>query len=225
MRVAVLYTGGKDSTRCVEFCLRKRWATTLVTIKPKSPEAYLWHYPCVQWTLLSAHALGLPLVIVQCEGATRKAEASALEKALTMVNVDALVMGITRSLSQLKAIEKVAKKHKLKVIAPFKGKNHYRLLKQMIQRGYDIRITAVAAEGLGPEWLGKRLSMDALEELKRLSEVYSFDVGLEGGEAETFVCDGPIFKQKVKFIDVKKVWDAITSSGYLDVGSACLVSK
>jgi uncharacterized protein (TIGR00290 family) len=163
--------------------------------------------------------------MVDCRHESRRAEREALEKALRLVELDALALGITRSLSQLRAIKGVADKFKLRLIAPFEGRNHYRLMRMMVRDGYEIRITAVAAEGLGPEWLGRRLTLDALDELRELSERFGFHVGLEGGEAETFVCDGPIFGQRVEFLDVQKVWDSSTSSGYLLIRDARLVPK
>jgi diphthamide synthase (EF-2-diphthine--ammonia ligase) len=58
-----------------------------------------------------------------------------------------------------------------------------------------------------------------------LSEKHGFHLGFEGGHADTFVVDGPIFKKKIKFLDTEKIWDEKTNSGYLKVKNAVLISK
>ena len=60
----------------------------------------------------------------------------------------------------------------------------------------------------------------------KLSKIYgkTFLV-FEGGEAETLVVDGPIFRKKIKIFQAEKVWDEKTQSGYLKIKNAKLVEK
>lgn len=227
MRVAVLYSGGKDSTFAVHEALKKGWqVVALIAIKPKSSEAYLWHYATVEWTLLSSQALNIPLFLLKCDAIGAKEEAKELEKVLSKIKIDALILGgIGIQKTQIKEIEKVAKKFKVKVILPHKGFDHYELFKNIIKEGFEVCITQVASQGLGPEWLGKKVDLETLEKLKKLSEKYGFHIGFEGGYAETFVVDGPIFKKRIDFVDVQKIWDNETFSGYLEVKEANLVEK
>ncbi|MDI6807177.1 MAG: diphthine--ammonia ligase [Candidatus Aenigmarchaeota archaeon] len=227
MRVAVLFSGGKDSTQAVKWCFDKGYnVTALIAIKPKNTEAYLWHYATVEWSLLSAEAMGLPLILAKCYRKNPKDEAKELEKILKRIKIDALVLGgVGLQKTQIKEIEKVAKKYKIKVLVPYKGYSSEELVKEEIDSGFDIIITQVASDGLGPEWLGKRLDKSSFEELKELSQKFGFDLDFEGGYADTFVCDGPIFKKRIEFLNVQKVWDNKTSSGYLEVSDAQLVLK
>jgi diphthamide synthase (EF-2-diphthine--ammonia ligase) len=48
---------------------------------------------------------------------------------------------------------------------------------------------------------------------------------LEGGEGETLVVDGPIFKKRVEIVKSRIVWDRKTGSGYLDIKEAKLIPK
>ena len=64
----------------------------------------------------------------------------------------------------------------------------------------------------GPGWEGydNTISVsDNLEKLENLSKKYQFNLNFEGGEAETFVINCPLFKNKIKIIDSKKIWDGI----------------
>ena len=217
----------KDSTFALYECLKRNWkVVALIAVKPKNTEAYLWHYATVEWTILSSAALGIPLFLIKSEKISEKEEAKEIEKVLDRITIDALVLGgVGLQKTQIKAIEGITRKRGIKVIVPHQGKDHYELFKEAIEKGFEIVITQVASEGLGPEWLGKKIGLKELEELKRLSETYGFHIGFEGGYADTFVMDGPIFKKKIEFVDTKKVWDVKTNSGYLEVKEARLVEK
>ena len=62
-------------------------------------------------------------------------------------------------------------------------------------------------------------------DLEKLHKKYGIHPGFEGGEAESFVLDCPLFKKKIEIKDFKKIWDAKTSSGYLEVKTATLIDK
>lgn len=227
MKVAVLYSGGKDSTMALHFALKKGWdVIALIAVKPKSTEAYLWHYSTVEWTLLSSRAMNIPLILLKCDKIGPEDEAKELERVFKRIKIDALLLGgVGLQNTQIKSIENVAKKFGINIIIPHQGIDHYQLIKDAIESGFDIRITSVAVDGLGPEWLGRKLDLKALEQLKHLSEKFGFHVGAEGGHYDSFVVDGPVFKKKIEFTNTGKVWDKNTGSGYLEVNDARLVSK
>ena len=227
MKVAILYSGGKDSTMALHHALKHEWEIkALIAVKPKDTSAYLYHYATVELTKLSSQALNIPVVYLETDKIGPEEEAKELEKVLQEIEVDALLLGgIGLQQTQIRSVENVAKKYNIKVLVPHKDMNHYELIKQSLKAGFDIKITQVAAEGLGPEWLGRKLDFQSLEELKKLSDKYGFHIGGEGGSYDSFVCDGPIFNKKIEFKDSEKVWDSKTSSGYLEVKNAVLVSK
>lgn len=227
MKVAVLFSGGKDSTMALYYAIEKGWKVqALVAVKPKNSEAYLWHYPTVELTRLSAEALGIPLILLRSEGVGPLIETKELSNALESVEVDAIVMGgVGLQVTQIREIQKVAAEHNMEVVVPYRDYSSEELLKLEIESGFDIRITGVAAEGLGQEWLGRKLDREAFHELKYLSARFGFDIDFEGGQAETFVCDAPLFKKRIEFVTTSKVWDERTGSGYLNVQYAKLVEK
>ena len=227
MRVAILFSGGKDSSFALYEAIKRGWeVVALIAVKPKDTEAYLWHYATVEWTILSSEALGIPLFLIKCNKTGAKEEAKELEKVLKLIKIDALLLGgVGLQKTQIREIAKVAKKFGVKVIVPHEGMDHYELFKNAIKAGFEIVITQVASAGLGPEWLGKKVDLKTLEKLKELSEKYGFHIGFEGGYADTFVVNGPIFKKRIEFLDTEKVWDNKTHSGYLKVRDAKLIEK
>ena len=65
----------------------------------------------------------------------------------------------------------------------------------------------VSSDGLDDTWLGKTISKSDIDTLKDLSEKYGFNLNFEGGEAETFVVNCPLFSNSVKINQAKKIWD------------------
>ena len=227
MEVAILYSGGKDSTMALKYALDKGWnVKALISIKPKDTSAYLWHFATVEWTRLSSEALGIPQIFIQSEKIGPDEEASELNKVFKELKVDAIVLGgVGLQSTQIKSVEKVAKKYDVKVIVPYKNYTSEQLIEEEVKAGFEIIITQVAADGLGPEWLGNVVNNSTLPRLKELSKKHGFDIDFEGGVADTFVCDGPIFKKRIVFKDKDTVWDSKTASGYLEVRSAELALK
>ena len=222
-----MFSGGKDSTQAVKWCLdNKHEIIALIAVKPKNTEAYLYHYATVEWTPLSATAMDIPLVLLKTDKTSPEQEAKELEKVFKRIEADTVVLGgVGLQKTQIKAIEKIAKKFKMSVLVPYENTDHYELIKDAIKSGFDIRITQVAVDGLDADWLGKKLDLNSLRELKRLSEKFGFHIGAEGGHYDTFVVDAPMFKKKIEFVDSRKVWDNKTNSGYLEVTEAKLVPK
>ncbi len=226
MKLAIMFSGGKDSVAAVHWAREQgHEISALIAVKPKNTEAYLYHYATVELTKFSAEALGIPLIYLETDAIGPEKEAAALEKIFHNLKVDAIVLGgVGLQKTQLKKIREVAEKYKIKVFASHENLTSEELLQKEFEMGLDIRITDVAAGGLGPEWIGKKLDAQSLQELLKLSKVHGFDALGEGGHYNTFVCDSPLFKKKVFLIEKEKIWDKKTSSGYL-VADAKLVGK
>ncbi len=225
--VAVLFSGGKDSCQAVFYALKHGWnVTALIAVKPKNTEAYLYHYPAVEWTRLSAEALGIPLIYINSVKTGPEEEAAELEEAFSRLNIGSILLGgVGLQKTQIREIRKTAEKFGIEVLVPYEKYTSEQLLMEELESGMDIIIADVAADGLGQEWIGKRLDRKSFVELKALSAKFGFDLLGEGGHYNTFVTDGPLFRKRIKFLEVSKVWDPKTASGYMEVRSAVLVDK
>jgi len=227
MKVAVMYSGGKDSSMALKYALDKGWKVdTLISVKPKSTESFLYQYATVEWTRLSSEALGIPAIHIRSEKIGPKEEAEELEAVFSKLGVDKiLVGGVGLQATQIREWRRVAGKFGIELMVPYENMTSEELLEKTINSGFDIMLTDVASDGLGPEWLGRKLSKSSFEEFKQLSKEFGFDILGEGGYYNTFVVDGPIFKKKIEFVDTENIWDSKTSSGYLQVNKAVLVEK
>jgi len=223
MKVAILFSGGKDSVRTVHWCLKKKYNVKyLVTMISKKEDSWMFHFPNIRLTELSAEAIGISLVSRETSGVKEK-EIKDMEKVLKVLDIDAVACGGIFSNYQKSRIEKVCKDLNLKLLAPFWQTNPETFIKETIDLGFDVRIVGVYAEGFDKTWLGKKLDKKTFDDLISLNKKHEISIVGEGGEYETLVVDGPIFKKKIKIIDSEKIWDKKTQSGYLNIKKAELV--
>ncbi len=226
MNVAVMYSGGKDSTRAIEHCREKEWDIKyLISVKPTRTDCYLFHFATVELTKEIAKMLGIPQMYTTCDVADPKKEAEIIKNIVKKNPVDAIILGGTGlQETQIKSIRDAVFELGIEVFATHTGDDHGNLVEEMIQKGYDIRITQVAAEGLGKEWLGKQITKEAFQELKKRSEKYGFHIGAEGGHYDTLVVDAPFFPKKIEFGDVEQIMED-EYSGHLNVKNITLREK
>ena len=71
------------------------------------------------------------------------------------------------------------------------------VLSKITEIGLTTVIIAVAAYGLDKTWLGKQLTKSNIALLLKKSKICKFNATGEGGEYDTFVLDGPLFKKKL----------------------------
>src|SRR2546428_9294831 len=63
MRVASLFSGGKDSTYATYVAMQRGWDVThLLSIIPEDRDSMLFHTPNLQLTPLQAEAMRIPLI-------------------------------------------------------------------------------------------------------------------------------------------------------------------
>ncbi len=211
MRVAVLFSGGKDSTYAAGWALSQGWEVVLVTMEPE-PYSMMFHHPNINWTKLQAEAMGVEQVFVKT---THKNELADLEATLLKLNIGGIATGAVASVYQKDRIEAIGARLGVSVHSPLWHADESKLAEMLDTM--DIFLVAVAAEGLGKDLLGKPLS----ELVKRkVKNVHPF---LEGGEGETFVVDAPFFKKKIEIAGWHITWDGVR--GVAEITDAKLVSK
>jgi len=225
MRIAVLFSGGKDSIRTVHYFLEKGYDVKyLVTMISRREDSWMFHVPNIRLTELSAEAIGIPLISKETSG-KKEEEVEDLKEVLKVLDVDAVACGGIFSEYQKTRFEKICRELRIKLLAPFWHTNPEKFLKDTIDLGFDVMIVGVYAEGFDESWLGRKIDQKTLEGLKELNREFSINLIGEGGEYESLVVDGPIFKKKIKILDSEKIWDKKTQSGYLKIKKAVLEEK
>jgi len=220
MRVAALYSGGKDSTYAVHVAQQRGWEVThLVTILPQDPASMLYHVPNLHLVPLLAESIGVPLV-QEPAGIGEDAELDALRQALSSIRVDGLVVGAIASDYQHSRVNIVGHDLGLRVFAPLWRVDQPSLLRDYLAAGIEAIVTSVSAEGLGRDWLGRTLNAGAVEELLALHERVGLSPCGEGGEFETLVVHAPGFRRRLVLDEAVSEWKG--ASGHLRISRAHL---
>ena len=191
MRIAVLSSGGKDSSAAWWWAQCRGWdVVALVTVQIQDGDSHMFQVPSTKWVEPQALAADVDWYSVDASGSVAD-EISSLEAVLEDLNLDGIVSGALRSDFQKVKLENMAHRLGIHSFSPLWHQEPYSHLHGMIENGFKIMITSVSCEGLDGKWLGKILDLENVQELKSLSEKYRFNVDGEGGEYETFVVGGP----------------------------------
>ena len=226
LRVAVLFSGGKDSTYAGLVAKKTEELVCLITLIPARDDSWMFHFPNIEWTKLQAEALELPQITMATEGLKEK-ELDDLKNALDVAkkkySIEGVYTGALASEYQKSRVERVCSELQLNVVSPLWRTNPETHLRRLLEEKFDVVMIGVAAMGLDQHWLGRHLDEDMIKELLELNRRYGVHIGLEGGEGETFVLDCPIFRRRIEITSAEKVWRG--DSGYLAIKQAILVPK
>ena len=99
--------------------------------------------------------------------------------------------------------EKVCEKAQMTAVLPLWQEDREKLVKEFIDLGFKARIVVVNKTMMSPEFLGRDMSHELLEEIEKTGA----DVCGENGEYHTVVYDGPLFKTPLNLNFSKEVKD------------------
>ena len=212
MKLASLFSGGKDSVYAVYLAQKQRHdVVCLLSVIPKSDESHLLHHPNIQWTKLQSESMNIPQLTLTSDSDDTDEELSTLETLLqnakNQFGIEGLVHGGIKSNFQKEKFEFLCHKLNLVAVAPLWNTEPLSYMNDLLDSKFNFIMTTVTADGLDDSWLGKSISKSDIDILKNLSEKFGFNLNFEGGESETFVLDCPLFTNPIEINQSKKIWD------------------
>ena len=223
MRLAALISGGKDGVLALHHAVWEGHEVAyLVAMFPRRADSWMFHVPNVHLTPLISEALGIPLVKGLTSG-LKERELEDLKAVLAELDVDGVVSGAVRSRYQKERIDRICRELGLVSYAPLWGRDELAILRELVEKGFEVIFVGVFAYGLDGSWLGRRLDEEAIRDLLALRDRYDISLVGEGGEYETLVLDAPLYRSRLEITDYEVLWDGYT--GVLKVLSARLVPK
>jgi ABC transporter with metal-binding/Fe-S-binding domain ATP-binding protein len=223
MRVAVLFSGGKDSVLALHRVLNEGYQVScLVSMIPQREDSWMFHYPNIRLVDLSAEAVELPIVKAETVGA-KEAEIDDLRRVIEKLDVEGIVSGAVASNYQKTRMDQICSEFKLKSIAPLWQQDQLSLLKELLKLKFEVIITGAYAYGFNKEWLGRKIDEQAIEDLEKLNSKYGVSLVGEGGEYESFVLNAPLFKKRIRVISADRIWKS--QSGHYIIAKAELQNK
>jgi len=212
MKLAALFSGGKDSTYAIH--LAKKYGHTvdvLLTLYPHTDESHLLHYPNIQFTSLQAASMKIPQLTEQLTSTDSKNESEALDKLILHAkenySIEGVVHGGILSKYQKDSFSFRCEKNDLEIISPLWNKEPESYMNELLSENFEYIISTVSSNGLDDSWLGRPITKYDLLELKKLQKKFDFNLNFEGGEAETFVTNCPLFEKPLLIQDSITEWD------------------
>jgi len=221
MRLASLFSGGKDSTYAARLAEEAGHEVAyLVSMESEREDSWMFHTANIHLTRLLAKAIGKRHVQAPTSG-EKEAELEDLKGTLAGLDIDGVVSGTVASSYQRGRVDRICEELGVEHIAPLWGREGAALLGEMLRVGLVAIFTAVAAMGLDQSWLGRRLDGEAVSDLLSLNRRYGVDPCGEGGEFETLVLYAPWFVGRLEVVRSRVEWDGVR--GRLVVEEARLV--
>jgi len=208
VKVAVLSSGGKDSSAAIWWAQCKGWDVShLVTMIVEGDDSWMFQIPGTKLVQLQAELCGCEWLPVKTQGEP-ETEVEDLKRALSELKIDGIVSGALRSDYQKTRLERMSEELGIKSFTPLWHQSSESHMKNLVANGFKVMITGVSTEGLDSDWLGCVLTEESLHELSLIASKYRFHVDGEGGEYETLVIAGPHMIGELE-IDFEKHWDGV----------------
>ena len=210
MKVAALFSGGKDSTFAIFQAKNEgHKIECLITIIPFSEESKLLHFPNIKLTKLQSESMQIPQLIIESKSIETSLEEQFLEKILLEAkkkfSIKGVVHGGILSEFQKKIFSEACEKLDLEIISPLWQKDPVTYMNSLLGSQFHFIIVSVSSAGLDDSWIGKEITKEDLKKLEKLAAKHGFNLNFEGGEAETLVIDCPLFFNPIKIQKFKKI--------------------
>ncbi len=200
--LGVLYSSGKDSTYALHLMKQEGYPIKcLINVNPDNEFSYMYHKPLKNVLELHAKSMGWPLIDIKSKGEKEK-ELKELEDVLKLAkqkyNIEGVVTGALYSKYQKNRVEKICRKLRLKCFNPLWHIDQEKEMRALVEEGFKIIFTKIAAYGLDKSWLGRIITDKDIDKLVELNKKIGLNIAGEGGEFESLVIDCPLFKKKIK---------------------------
>jgi ABC transporter with metal-binding/Fe-S-binding domain ATP-binding protein len=228
MKLASLYSGGKDSTFSIHLARQmKHEVVCLIIMHPAADDSPLFHYPNSHFARYLADAMRIPAIELPVVGRTKADEMKALGQAIAqakaLYKIEGVLYGGISSRYQKQAFDETCAHQGLVPVALLWNSDPGAYMNELVDRGFKVMIVGVSAMGLGKEWLGVILDKESLARLESLSKKHGFNLTFEGGEAETLVIDCPLFHRRLDIRRANVHWDG--QRGIFEIRDVSLVKK
>ncbi|MFH2021461.1 MAG: diphthine--ammonia ligase [archaeon] len=224
MKLAVLFSGGKDSTYALSKAMNFHEIECLITVVSENKESYMFHTPNINLTELQAESMGIPLISAKTKGKKEeelKDLRDAIVQAKALFNIEGIVTGAIESVYQAARIQIICDDLNIWCFNPLWQIDQVKLLHELIENRFEVIISGVFAYPFDESWLGRKIDDKTIKELILLQKKYSINPSGEGGEIETLVLNCPLFKKRLEIVKAQKMY--ANHSGIIDIMEARLI--
>lgn len=206
------FSGGKDSILALYRMIKKGYEPVALLTTVKKNEDKSWTHGLSNDLLNKvSKSIGIPLMVVECN--VDEYETKFEEKLVKAKEMGASIcaFGDIDIECHKKWDKDRCNNVGLKAEFPLWQENRESLVHEFIDSGFTTIIKAVNLKNMNENFLGKKLTKDVIEDIKRTGS----DACGENGEYHTFVIDGPLFKETIRFNNKGIILNG--GYGYLDI--------
>jgi uncharacterized protein (TIGR00290 family) len=194
--------------------------STLISYILRGSESMIWHEVSPEIIAIQSKAIDIPIIQRKTTWRTFEDQFKEVMNELKHEGIEGAVWGIAppgyltmdnyekfKDYMQLMAerdwIYKVCEELKIEPFLPLWEKSPEQVLVELIEKGFEVVIVVVNPKILPEKWLGRKVNLDFVEDIRKLHRSKGIHVG--GDEYHTFVIDGPIFKKRLEIVKSKKM--------------------
>jgi len=200
MKVAVSWTGGKDSALACYKAMKQHEVKILVN--------FMWEKPSLSHPLLltklHSEAIQKQFLWDKLTPPYKESYKESIIELRDEYGIEAIVTGdITEDSFHGKWIDQVCKGTGVKVIKPLWEQDREKIIQEIITADFKVIFTCVKKPWFTENWLGRIIDNQCFKDLKALHEKNDVDICGEFGEYHTIVLDAPFFKKTLQIIKFK----------------------
>jgi len=208
MKLAILFSGGKDSTYACYLAKKAGYEVgCLISLLSKNEDSFMFHTPAIELTKRQAELMNFPLITQMTEGKKEEELGDlkvAIKLAVKKYKIEGIVTGAVESVYQATRIQKICDELDLECFNPLWQKSQIELLEELVNKKFEVLIVGVAAYPLDKKWIGRKIGERFILEMKKLRVKYKINPAGEGGEFESLVVNCPLFEKKLD-LQIKEV--------------------
>jgi diphthine-ammonia ligase len=206
-RAFISWSGGKDSCLAGYMAIRNgfevRYLANTVTADGRRSRSHGISAGVIK---AQAQAIGIPLVQQPTETEDYEDNYKKMLGKFKKEGINDGIFGDIDFNAHKEWIDRVCGESGIVPHLPLWEMNQDKIMRDFIELGFESVVVATSVDPLGEEWLGRKVDLDFIKDLEKLSETKEITLCGEKGEYHSLVIDGPLFKQRLEIIESEKVF-------------------
>ncbi|MFT4244496.1 MAG: diphthine--ammonia ligase [Candidatus Woesearchaeota archaeon] len=212
MKLAVLFSGGKDSHLAMYKASKEHEVVCAITMKSLNNFSYMFQSLGFDNITLQLETQSIPQHIVETLG-NKEEELQDLKRGIQetieLFHIQGVVTGAIKSTYQASRIQQICRELDIWCFNPLWEIDEEEMLVELQELNFEIVLLGVFGYPLTKEFVGKRLDTQTITKLLKFKELYQLSPIGEGGEFESFVLNGPLYKRplEIKSYSIKEEFE------------------
>ncbi|MBI2854009.1 MAG: diphthine--ammonia ligase [Chloroflexi bacterium] len=199
MKVFSSWSGGKDSSLACHQAIKQGYQVThLLNFRIEDGTRSLTHGLSSNLIGLQSQLSGIQLVSKNTSWETYEAQFKSAMLEMRREGVTGGIFGDIELQPHRDWIERVCADVDIQPVFPLWHKERMVIMRELISSGFESVVVSCKGRVMGPEWLGRNVNEQFIQDMIELQKTVHIDLCGEEGEYHTFVTAGPLFNQRIK---------------------------